>query len=123
MTTEQILESEKDSLLDYLFSYCDNPLETASQDIKDLLADKDTQDQRYILESCYVNSFFHGTVPGNSESSIWLDVSEIEVPADIIEPDESDDFTISGDCAYLYIGYGLSVFFDIDKMIETVKGD
>ena len=52
------------------------------------------------------------------------DISEIEFQfegnaIDVFE--DPDDFTINGDLAYLYIGYGLSIDFDKTQLIEAVQ--
>jgi hypothetical protein len=36
-------------------------------------------------------------------------LGEIEIPVDAIEPYDRDEYTIHGDLAYLYVGYGLVV--------------
>ncbi len=43
----------------------------------------------------------------------YIQISELEVPVDMIEQDELDDVTINGDYAYISIGYGIG--FDVDR--------
>ena len=61
---------------------------------------------------------FNGS-PFSSEDGIWLNVAEIEVQFDG-EPEEyfedPSDWTIKGNLAYLYIGYGLSIEVDTEEL-------
>jgi len=129
---ERLLENEKDMLLDYLFSYCDNPLASASEDLQELFKEHDITDERdirSILEDSYVKSYFPFGVPGSTDSSIWLDIGEIEVLASEIPVDCIDEFTVNGEYAYYYVGYGLMVEFheeiivaDMCELSYPVKG-
>lgn len=122
MTINQLLESELHSLLDYLFESCDNPLEIASSDIQELFAPTalDDYDIRDCLEQSYKHAFWNSSPPSATPFTIWLDVSGLELPEEFIEPDELDDFTISGDYGYYYIGYGLTAYFDPDKLRSAI---
>jgi len=118
-----ILESEEETLLDYLLSYCDNPLATASQDLIDLFAKYGICTSRDILsalEDGCIDAHFNYCIPSMECASIYLDVAEIEVMSEDVPDCCKDDFTFNGDYAYYYIGYGLTVLFDIDKVEKSI---
>lgn len=122
MTIEHIIENEKGELADYLFGYCDDPLSTASDKIKEMFDGiTDVQDIRFALEYAHVDTLNPGSPFGNFDDSIYLDVGEIEVMADQIEPDEIDKVTINGDCAYVYVGYGFFFTFDLEKLQSYIN--
>lgn len=114
MNREDIIEREKQDLLDYLFSYCDTPLATADDYLQDLFYKYNVTDVhtiREILEESFMDITTCTSPPVPIPCSIYLDVAEIEIDADMIDPAEHEDYFINGELAYLYIGYGFIVEF------------
>jgi hypothetical protein len=129
ISSEQIMEWEKDSIISelgyglelndyFLDRYC-------NQEFKDLMLKIPYQDRAYILSYADIKeSWFNGSPTGNNDQHIWINIAEIEFqfegdPSEVFE--YPDDFTINGDLAYLYIGYGLSINFDLDELSEAIK--
>ena len=120
---DSLLEAEKETLLDYLFGYCEDPLSGASEDLQVLFTEhgiNDEQDIRSILQDGYVRSYFPGGIPGSTDLSVWFPLGEIELTSEGIPHGCEDDFTISGNYAYYYVGYGLMIEFDREKLIESM---
>jgi len=131
-TAEMAMEQEKQGLLDAL---CDGCIELnnefldrfAGNSVKEQLLRVVEGDRGYFLDSAFVidedNCFFNGSPASNCDNDIWLDVSEIEIQFDG-DPEEYfdnvDDWTIDGDLAYLYVGYGLTVNVDVDALKENI---
>ena len=118
-----LLDSEKDSLLDYLFGYCDDPLESASEDLRTLFSEHDitdVQEIRGFLEHSYYSGFFNGGIPIEHDYSVWLNVSEIEVPVEDIPEVCLDEFTVTGSYGYYYVGYGLTTLFHEEIIIDDM---
>jgi len=128
ITTDMIEDWEKESLIDalgncielndlFLERYC-------SQEFQDLMKDIPERDREFVISGIDVKSWFNGSPAGNNSQDVWLNVSEIEFqfegdPAEVFE--DPEEFVINGDLAYLYIGYGLSIEFDHDQLIEAVN--
>ena len=128
ISNEQILEGEADSLIDaignclelndlFLERYC-------NQEFQELMKDIPECDREFVISGIDINHWWNGSPAGNDSQHIWLDVSEIEFqfegdPKEVFESPE--DLTINGDLAYLYVGYGLSIEFDHNQLIEAVK--
>lgn len=127
MKIEQIIESEKEQLRDYLYGYCDNPLAYADDNLINLFKSynlrpiHDADKIRTILEDNETNTYFPGGIPGNTPNSIWLPLGEIEIDSDMVEPEEKDDFTFTNNFAYYYIGYGLILEYDITGIQKDLK--
>jgi len=120
---DSMLESEKEKLVDYIITYCDNPLSTASKDLINLFAKYGIDESRDILsalEDGYIDAHFNYCIPSMEYASIYLDVAEIEVMSADVPDCCKDDFTFNGDYAYYYIGYGLTVLFDLDAVEKSI---
>jgi hypothetical protein len=77
-----------------------------------------------VLSGITRRHWFNGSPTDNDSQDIWLDVSEIEWqfegdPADAFE--DVSDFTIHGDLAYLYVGYGLSIEYDAAELDAAIQ--
>jgi hypothetical protein len=130
---ERVLESEKESLLDYLHGYCDNPLEAADDKLIGLFADfgvdrYDTEIIRNTLDYAMIDAYFNSTVPKQVDYSIWIDISEIEVDGAEVPEECADDFTFTNPStsygfylAYYYVGYGLTVEYSRKKIIDYLQ--
>lgn len=129
-TAEMAMEQETSALLDAL---CDGAIELnkvfldrfAAEDVKEQLLRVPERDRAYCLSYAIdeADCFFNGSPASNCNGDIWLDVSEIEVqfngePEDFFE--DPDDWTINGDLAYLYVGYGLTVQVDVEALKEVI---
>ena len=125
-TSEQAMENEKtcliDALLDGSIKLNDNFLETyCSEEVKKTLEKIPENERSFYLDYGIneENCFFNGTVPSKSDGII-LNISEIEVQFEGKAEDyfeDIDEWTIDGNLAYYYVGYGLSVNVDC-KAIE-----
>src|SRR6056297_1802228 len=125
MKIEQLLESEKEQLLYYLFGYCDNPTALFNDYLIGLFNKykvEDESDIREILEQSFKCAYFNSSPPDDIDASIWLNISEIEVSAEEVEEEERDEFTFTnGGFAYYYIGYGLTVELNELKLIQLIS--
>lgn len=127
ITSDMVEEWEAESLLDaigncielndeFLNRFC-------SVEFANLMKQVPEHDREFVLSGLDENHWFNGTVADNSDD-IWLDVSEIEYqfegnPDDVFE--NPDDFTIHGDLAYLYVGYGLSIQYDREQLESAIR--
>ena len=128
ISNDQILDWEADSLIDaignclelndsFLEKYC-------NQEFQELMRDIPERDREFVISGLDIKHTWNGFPPSNDWQHIWLDISEIEFqfdgnPEDVF--DEPEDLTIDGNLAYLYTGYGLSIKFDHDQLIEAVN--
>ena len=126
--TDDILEWEADSIIDaignsielndtFLKLYC-------NQEFQELMADIPEYDREYVLSGIDVDSTWNSFPPGNEWQHIWIDISEIEYqfegdPKEMFE--DLEDLVINGDLAYLYTGYGLSLNYNRDQLLESIK--
>lgn len=123
MKIEDILEQEKDNMLDYLLCYCDTPLKLCSEDLQELFNSngiENSRDIRSILDDSFNKAYFNGFIPPEIQYSVWIDIGEIEIPAAFIEPEEIEEFTIHGEYAYYYVGYGFTVEFDKNSILHGI---
>jgi hypothetical protein len=127
ITADMIQEREADSLIealgnclelndDFLSRYC-------GDEFKALISRIPEHDREYVISGLSERHWFNGSPAGNDTQDIWLDVAEIEYqfegnPEDVFE--NPDDFTIHGDLAYLYVGYGLSIEYDRDELNQAI---
>ena len=129
-TTESILTSEKQSLLEaidhgnielnneFLDRYCGDK-------IKSLLLKVDYTDRAYLLSDCIdeKTAYFIYNVSFVSHNEIYLNINEIETqfegPAEEFF-EAPDDFYIDGLFAYLSCGYGLAIPVDIDRLALNI---
>ena len=63
-----------------------------------------------------IDTFWNYTVPVNFDDDLeieqlYLNISEVEVPLDLIDEADLDDVIVSGDYAYISSGYGLSILY------------
>lgn len=128
ITAEQIQEWEATQLIGALGNCLElNDLfldRYASPEFANLLKQVPKCDREYVLNGITETHYFNGSPPGNNSQDIWLDVGEIEYqfegdPSDVFE--NPDDFTINGDLAYLYVGYGLSITFDRAELLQSIN--
>ena len=128
ITADDIMRWEKDALIDalgncielndlFLERYC-------NQEFHDLMIDIPERDREFIISGIDLEAWFNGSPLYGINSHIWLNVAEIEFqfegdPVDIFE--DPDDLYITGDLAYLYVGYGLSIEFNLDQLIEAIN--
>ncbi len=128
ITSDMILEWEADSLIDavgnclelndiFLKRYC-------NKEFYDLLIEIPECDREFVLSGIDIKHTWNGFPPNKDWQHIWLDVGEIEYqfegdPINVFE--DINDFTINGDLAYLYTGYGLSLEFDHSQLIEAIQ--
>lgn len=128
ITAQMIEEWEAESLLDaigncielndlFLDRYC-------SQEFAELMKQIPECDREYILQGLDEEHWFNGSPTGNNSQDIWLDISEIEYqfegdPKKVFK--NPDDFTIDGDLAYLYVGYGFSVEYDRKQLLQAIE--
>ncbi len=133
MTIKQILENEKENYRDYLYGMADMPLDGADDKLAALfqaiysdegfaeLQLNHTEVIREALADSEVDCYYPGFPPdNNSDYSVWLQLGEIEVPADEIEPEEINDVTIIGELAYIYVGYGIMFKYNPTTIKEII---
>jgi hypothetical protein len=128
LTSEDIEGFEADNLIDaigngielnneFLEHYC-------SEDFTALLKQIPENDREYILSGISEKHWWNGSPACKDTQDIWIDQPEIEwqfedKPEDVFE--NPSDFTIDGDLAYLYTGYGLSIEYDRAELTAAVK--
>lgn len=127
VTPEMVMDWEAEGLIDaignelpvdddFIAWYCGERIKTA---LKRLMTNRDRE---YALKDNIKCHYFNGSVPGLADDEILLPCSEIEYQFE--DEDEMDnsggDFTIHGDCAYLYVGYGLTIKVDCDGLEKAV---
>jgi len=135
MTIEQIIEGEKDQLRGGLYEMFDQPLSGGDDTIRELFQSYWPEESlmdlqlnhidtiRDALESAEIQAYFLMS-PLKAEDTnytIWLPMEELEVPEDIIEPEEKEEVTIIGEMAYIYLGYGLIFEYNPEKIKETLE--
>jgi len=127
ITTDMIQEGEADMLIDalgncleltddFLAHYC-------SEDFRKLMLPVPEHGREYILSGINETHRFNGFPPSGSSQDILLDISEIEYQFEGAAKDAletPDDFTIDGNLAYLYVGYGLSITFDRVQLLQAI---
>lgn len=129
ITTQQVLDQERDSLIDAL---CYGSLELNDEFIdryagKRLAAALKAIPERnrafhldgHIDED---KAFFNGGIPSLGDDDFLLPCDEIEVQlSDGMTLAEPDEYTINGDLAYLYVGYGLTIPVDVDALERAYR--
>ena len=127
VTPEMVMNYEAEALVEaigyeisvddeFLDRYCGERIKKALKQIKDV------KERCWVLSDHLKISYFNGTIPGLADDEILLPCEEIEYPfGDGEELDNSSgDFTIDGDRAYLYVGYGLTIKVDCDGLEKAV---
>lgn len=126
ITAEMIEEWEANSLIEalgheielndeFLDRYC-------SKGFAALLKMVPEDEREFVLEGVPEKHWFNGSPPSDDAQDIWLNVAEIEYqfegdPEDVFE--DPSDFTINGDLAYLYVGYGFSIKFNRGALLQA----
>ena len=126
VTPEMVMNYEAEALIEaigyeisvddeFLDRYCGERIKKALKQIKDV------QERCWVLSDHLKISYFNGTIPGLADDEILLPCEEIEYPFDDkhewLSP---SDFTIDGNRAYLYVGYGLTIKVDCDGLEKAV---
>ena len=128
LTTEDIEEQEANTLIEALGNCLELNNEFldkyASGEFKTLMLSVPESDREYILSGVSENHHFPGFPAGNDTQDLYLTCDEIEYqfegkPEDVFE--NPDDFTIQGDLAYLYTGYGLCITFYKDEIRQNIE--
>lgn len=127
VTPEMVRDWEAESLIDaigcelpvdddFLDRYCGERIKKALKQIGDV------KERSWVLDDYIKTSYFNGSIPDLADDDILLPCGEIEYQFE--DEDEMDnsggDFTIDGDCAYLYVGYGLTIKVDCDGLEKAV---
>ena len=94
--------------------------------VKEILIQLSQEDRAFHLMDSIdeKDSFFNGSPATNCDNDIWINISEIEVQFEGNAEDyfaDLDDWTIKEDLAYLYIGYGLTINVNVDKLQKDIK--
>lgn len=101
---------------EFLDRYCGERVKKALKQVGDV------KERCWVLSDHLKISYFNGTITDLADDEILLPCEEIEYPfGDEEELDNSSgDFTIDGDRAYLYVGYGLTIKVDCDGLEKAV---
>ena len=102
---------------DFLDRYCSDDVE---RELKRL---DDVDDRASVLQGNLNDGSFPGTIFGIDEKSIALPQDEIAHQFEGKASDvfaNVDDWTIKGDLAYLYTGYGALFIVDLDKVRQEI---
>lgn len=132
ITAEQILDWEKNALIDalgcelemndYFLKYCDEKL-------KAMILPLTTGQRNRIIRDCVDENSTRWSSSGYDSTDgnhIFIELHEIETQIDSIDDLENpDDFTINpcGDTflAYYYVGNGLLVGIDLEKLQSKIN--
>ena len=127
VTPEMVMDWEAEGLIgaiggelpvddDFLDRYCGERIKKALKQINS------AQERYWVLSDHLKINYFNGSVPGLADDEILLPCTEIEYQFE--DEDDMDnsggDFTIHGDYAYLYVGYGLTIKVDCDGLEKAV---
>ena len=132
ITAEQILDWEKNSLIDALgceLEMNDDFLCHCGGRLKSMLLPLTTEQRNEIIQGCVDESstwWSRSGYDGQDDNQIFINVPEIETQIDSIDELENpDDFTIDpcGDAflAYYYVGNGLLVGIDLEKLQSKIN--
>jgi hypothetical protein len=125
ITAEQAVEWEIESLRDAIGN-CIELNDTflarnCSDTVKSQLLRVPEDDREYLLADCITHAWANGS-PASRHDGIWLELSEIELQIDSIDDlEDPDDWTINGDLAYYYVGYGVSFDVNTDQLERDVN--
>jgi len=131
-TTKMAEEQEKQVLMDAL---CDGSLELNDEfldkyfgeTIRDILKRIPEKDRAYALGYGILddNAFFNGGIPSLGNEDILIPCEEIEIQF-VGKPEEYFEdvsaWYINGNFAYHYVGYGLTIPVDVEKLKFQVEG-
>ena len=124
ITTEQAVQWEIDSIQDalgncielnddFITRYC-------SETVLEQLIQVDESDREQLVQDNIVKAWANGS-PASNADGIWIELSEIELQIESEdELDDPSDWTINRDCAYYYVGYGISFEINTDKLALDV---
>lgn len=129
-TADMAMDQEKQVMLDALCGGIELNEEFltryAGENVKTQLMRLPERDRSFYLSSAIDedNCFFNDTVVINMPNDIWLDISEIEIQFEGESEDyfeNLEDWTIDKDLAYLYVGYGLTIKVDIERLTKDIN--
>ena len=132
ITAEQILDWEKSSLIDALgceLEMNDDFLKYCGDKLKSMLLPLTTKQRNQVLYDCVDESSTRWSYSGydsGDDNQIFLNVPEIEIQINSEDELENpDDFTIDtcGDMilAYYYVGNGLLIGIDLEKLQSEIN--
>ena len=131
ITAEQVLDWEKNSLIDALgceLEMHDGSLKSCGDKLKSMLLPLTTKQRNQILYDCVDENStrWSSGYDSTDDNQIFLNVPEIEIQIDSIDELENpDDFTIDtcGDMirAYYYVGNGLLVGINLEKLQSEIN--
>jgi hypothetical protein len=131
ITAEQILDWEKNSLIDALgceLEMNDDFLKYCGDKLKSMLLPLTTKQRNQIVQDCIDENSTRWSSGYDSadDNQIFIELHEIETQIDSIDDLENpDDFTINpcGDTflAYYYVGNGLLVGIDLEKLQSKIN--
>lgn len=131
ITAEQILDWEKNSLIGALgceLEMNDDFLQYCGDKLKSMLLPLTTKQRNQVVQGCVDESStrWSSGYDGIDDNQILINVPEIETQIDSIDELENpDDFTINkcGDTllAYYYVGNGLLVGIDLEKLQSEIN--
>lgn len=131
ITTEQILDWEKSSLIDALgceLEMNDDFLKYCGDKLKSMLLPLTRKQRDQVVHDCIDESStrWSSGYDNTDDNQIFIELHEIETQIDSIDELENpDDFTINtcGDMilAYYYVGNGLLVGIDLEKLQSEIN--
>ncbi len=131
ITAEQILDWEKNSLIDALgceLEMNDDLLKYCGDKLKSMLSPLTTKQRNQVVQGCVDESStrWSSGYDDIDDNQIFIELHEIETQIDSIDELENpDDFTIDtcGDMilAYYYVGNGLLVGIDLEKLQSEIN--
>jgi hypothetical protein len=131
ITAEQILDWEKNSLIDALgceLEMNDDFLKYCGDKLKSMLLPLTTKQRNQIVQDCIDENStrWSSGYDSTDDNQIFITLHETETQIDSIDDLENpDDFTINpcGDTflAYYYVGNGLLVGIDLEKLQSKIN--
>jgi len=124
LTTSQAVESEIESFKDALGNCLELNDDFVGRHFNTTVAEQllrvDESDRESLVQDNIKYAWANGS-PASSSDDLWLPLAEIEVQIDSEDDlDDPDEWTITSDCAYYYVGYGISFAIDLDQLTSDI---
>ena len=124
LTATQAVQSEIESIKEALGNCIELNDEFVgrhcSQTVAEQLLRVDESDRESLVQDNITHAWANGS-PASNADGIWVECSEIEVQIESEDDlDDPTDWTVSGDCAYYYVGYGISFDVNTDQLARDV---
>ena len=124
LTTSQAVQNEIESFKDALGNCLELNDEFVGTHFNETVTEQllrvDESDREDLVQDNiqygWANSF-----PASNADALWLPLAEIEVQIESEDDlEDPEEWTITSDCAYYYVGYGISFAIDLDQLTRDI---